>query len=78
MKLQYADCANEADIADYINRIIKNFGDLSRFRGMMNTPQLTAPFLGVAIFDTARLAARSFIVCEIRRIREICVQGFGY
>jgi hypothetical protein len=34
---------------------------LSRFRGMMNTPQLDAPFLGVAIFDTARLATRSFI-----------------
>ena len=28
---------------------------------MMNTPQLAAQFLGVAIFDTARLAARSFI-----------------
>jgi hypothetical protein len=28
---------------------------------MMNTPRLAAPFLGVAIFDTARLAARSFI-----------------
>jgi hypothetical protein len=35
---------------------------LSRFRGMMNTPQLAAPFLGVAIFDTARLAAQSFII----------------
>jgi hypothetical protein len=35
---------------------------LSRFRGMMNTPQLAAPFLGVAIFDTARLAVRSFII----------------
>jgi hypothetical protein len=31
---------------------------LSRFRGMMNTPQLAALFLGVAILDTARLAAR--------------------
>jgi hypothetical protein len=40
-------------------------GSLSRFRGMMNTPQLAAPFLGVAIFDTARLAARSFIRMEI-------------
>jgi hypothetical protein len=28
---------------------------------MMNTPQLAAQFLGVAIFDTARLAARWFI-----------------
>jgi hypothetical protein len=28
MKLQYADCADEADSADYINLIIKNFGDL--------------------------------------------------
>jgi hypothetical protein len=28
---------------------------------MMNTQQLAAPFLGVAIFDTAQLAARSFI-----------------
>jgi hypothetical protein len=28
---------------------------------MMNTPQLAALFLGVAIFDTARLTARSFI-----------------
>jgi hypothetical protein len=35
---------------------------LSRFRGMMNTPQLAAQFLGVAIFDTARLAARLFIL----------------
>jgi phosphoribosylglycinamide formyltransferase-1 len=34
---------------------------LSRSRGMLNTPQLAARFLGVAIFDTARLAARSFI-----------------
>jgi hypothetical protein len=37
---------------------------LSRFRGMMNTPQLAAWFLGVAVFDTARLAARSFIPAE--------------
>jgi hypothetical protein len=37
------------------------FDELSRSRGMMNTPQLAAQFLGVAIFDTARLAARSFI-----------------
>jgi hypothetical protein len=29
---------------------------------MMNTPQLAALFLGVAILDTARLAARSFII----------------
>jgi hypothetical protein len=29
---------------------------------MMNTPQLVAQFLGVAIFDAARLAARSFII----------------
>ena len=29
---------------------------------MMNTPQLAAQFLGVALFDTARLAARSFII----------------
>jgi hypothetical protein len=28
---------------------------------MMNTPQLAAPFSGIAIFDTARRAARSFI-----------------
>jgi hypothetical protein len=35
--------------------------DLSRFRGMRNTPQLAASFLGVALHDTARLAARSFI-----------------
>jgi hypothetical protein len=34
---------------------------LSRSRGMMNTPQLAARFLGVAIFYTARQAARSFI-----------------
>ncbi len=34
---------------------------LSRSRGMMNTPQLAAQFLGVVPFDTARLAARSFI-----------------
>jgi hypothetical protein len=34
---------------------------LSRFRGMMNTPRLAAQFLGVAIRDTARLAARCFI-----------------
>jgi hypothetical protein len=34
---------------------------LSRFRGMMNTPQLAAQFLGVALCDTARLAARPFI-----------------
>ncbi len=34
---------------------------LSRFRGMMNTPQLAAQFLGVELLDIARLAARSFI-----------------
>ena len=28
MKLQYVDCADKADSADYINLIIKNFGDL--------------------------------------------------
>jgi hypothetical protein len=53
---------------------VKRNGVLSRFRGMMNTPQLTAPFLGVAIFDTARLAARSFIIllgpCGERTVRK--------
>jgi hypothetical protein len=34
---------------------------LSRFRGMMNTPRLAAQFLAFALFDTAQLAARSFI-----------------
>jgi hypothetical protein len=29
---------------------------------MMNTPQLASRFLGVAFFDTARLAVRSFIL----------------
>jgi hypothetical protein len=28
---------------------------------MMNTPQLAAPFLGVAIFDTARLFISLFL-----------------
>ena len=28
----------------------------------VNTPQLAAQFLGVALLDTARLAARSFII----------------
>jgi hypothetical protein len=57
-------------------RFFVTSGDfLSRFRGMMNTPQiaplsslqtkwkagLAVPFLGVAIFDTARLTTRSFI-----------------
>jgi hypothetical protein len=37
---------------------------LSRFRGMMNTAQLAAPFLSVAIFGSARLAARSFILAR--------------
>jgi len=41
--------------------VIIVFVILSRFRGMMNTPQLVAQFLGVAHLDTARLAARSFI-----------------
>jgi hypothetical protein len=32
---------------------------------MMNTPQLAAQFLGLAICDTARLAARWFITIYI-------------
>jgi hypothetical protein len=36
---------------------------LSRESGMMNTPQLAAVFLGVAILDAARLAARWFMIC---------------
>jgi hypothetical protein len=35
---------------------------LSRSRGMRNTPQLAAQFVGVAFLDAARLAARSLII----------------
>jgi hypothetical protein len=35
--------------------------NLSRLRGMMNIPQFAALLVGVANFDTAGLAARSFI-----------------
>jgi hypothetical protein len=35
---------------------------------MMNTPQLAAQFLAFALFDTAQLAARSFILCAFRGV----------
>jgi hypothetical protein len=38
--------------------------DLSRFRGMINTPRRAAKFLAVDIGNTARLSARIFIVSK--------------